>query len=180
MGRANLDTFTSNPPIYLRMANHALQKMTNYTWVPVNVSGVLTHCRAYITDGNTGYDLLLSRNWMRRVACIHDHGSDHVSIRTRGDRRITIWGQPAVIPRARIQRVRFEELSDADAGSDTSVLTDSSYDSDIENSGSESDDGTSGEEQDAEDALMDVVRRIDDIDFAQDMKKSGKGKGRGH
>ncbi|KAI9836020.1 MAG: hypothetical protein M1819_001631 [Sarea resinae] len=65
----------------IRLANDSTHTLTTYVWIPVNVDGVLTTLRAFVIPGGTGYDLLLSRTWHRRVGCIHNHQSDKITIR---------------------------------------------------------------------------------------------------
>ena len=49
--------------------------------VPVNVLGVLIVINVFVMKGEAVYKLLLGRNWMHRVRCVHNYRNNTISIR---------------------------------------------------------------------------------------------------
>jgi len=101
------------------MANQDLVEIWEYAWIEVNCWGTVAQCKVYLVDGNAGYDILLSRNWMKRVGCVHDHGEDHVSIQGKDGMRITISGklpgesEIGLLPTARVDDERRQRMLEA-------------------------------------------------------------------
>lgn len=74
----------------IRLANDAIVKLTEYCWLPVNISGIMATVKAYIVDVDSGYELLLSKRWMRRVRAIEDHQENTLTIYGNDGRAKTI------------------------------------------------------------------------------------------
>ena len=122
-----LTIFQSETPLPVRMANQEIHEIKEYCFMDVNVCGVVARCKVYLVEGTAGYDLLLSRSWMSRVKCVHDHGNNYVTIQV-ATTPIVIHGRSetpkdiSLLPEAQLVQ---QESSD----SEYDVVTDSSEDS---------------------------------------------------
>jgi len=124
-----LEIYRSQTPIPMRMANQEIHEIREYCFMQVNVAGILALCKVYLVNGSAGYDLLLSRNWMTRVRCVHDHGQDFVSIQA-GSKAIVIHGETALpgnvplLPAAQVmQDAESSDSSSVMSGSDSETLS---------------------------------------------------------
>ena len=85
------------PPIGLRLANQQLEMIKEYCWIRINVQGVVAVCKAYIVEGISGYDLLLSCSWMSQVDCVQDHGTGVVTIHEANGTPKVIHGREMLV-----------------------------------------------------------------------------------
>lgn len=64
----------------LKLANDVLVPIKHYVVLGVVVSGIRARICAYVMGINETYDLLLSKNWMKRVQAVEHHGNDSMVI----------------------------------------------------------------------------------------------------
>jgi hypothetical protein len=74
----------------LRLADDRTVAITNYVMLEVIVGGVRAVIRAYVMGANQTFELLLSKNWMRRVRAIEDHGKQTLTIHSKAGTASTI------------------------------------------------------------------------------------------
>ena len=168
------------------MVNYTVYRLKYYYQIPINTSGVLVTCKVYITDRSLGYDLLLSRNWIYRVGCIHDYGSNYITIIRDGGDLVIIQGKPAISPIKYISFKRLEsrlfdevESSNNYSSENKDKLSEVSIDNKYNPGDSvfilEYEEAT----RQADKKLIKILRRIDDLEYIVNHNLELKGKGRG-
>lgn len=118
--RIGLHTLQMDKKWSLKLANDIIVPITQYTLIPLNVEGIQTICRAYVMGESETYELLLSKNWLRRVRAVEDHGRNTLVISGRNGKKANVTITQATPFPDRVVELREEE----DGGSEEDLAYD--------------------------------------------------------
>lgn len=96
----------------LKLANDLVVPITHYVLLEVIVAGIKTILRAYVMGYSETYQLLLSKNWMRRVRAVEDHGKNTLVIEGRSGTKANVTVTQATPFHSEVMEVEEEEKED--------------------------------------------------------------------
>lgn len=107
-------------PLLVRLADNQVTEVKNFCLVEVVTGGIRTTVQAYILGRSDEWDLLLGKQWHRRVGAVVDHQAETLSVRGLSGRtaQIPIKPSPKMIELWEKLHTPYDSTQDVDGDED--------------------------------------------------------------
>jgi hypothetical protein len=79
----------------MRMADETFVALEEAVWLNINAEGVVCRIKAYVVPSSVSYDVLLSRQWLKRMKAREDHATNKLTVQGVDGIWREIFGTPA-------------------------------------------------------------------------------------